>query len=1694
MTEHQTQPSFSMDHLMVREGGQTAQAEPTVQCPEAGSDTMELPGGSSSVRREAPILSETHNPLNIPQVPSTTVPQQGNGGQPSRHQARNLTPEEIKMIRLKSERETLWKSLGKTQGVKIASFNMKGRRDERRKSKWATITTLMRKQRLLVMAVQETHLNEEEATTLTTKFPKIIVESNGNSTNSGGVAFVLNKDLLNELTWTHTELIPGRMSRLQILTKDENGLDIINIYAPNNNAEKAQFYETVYTILTELEDLEEPILMGDFNFVESAIDRAPQHEDDKNVTENFTKIRKKLELYDGWREHSPLEKQYTFFQETPGSASRIDRIYIHEKLFTYAYNFGVLSSLALSDHDIVFAEILKKKLPFIGKGMGRINIATIERESFRKRAKTTLMTYQEELERKHKNNTPGIQKDWMELKERLKEIAISDSKERSQNLKREKETAQHFLERKMDQLATATVENRKRLNEEMNVMRKNLAKTSMKEVTRLQEVARMRYRKLGERCTKYFFGLNKKKFEQQIILGLLDKDQKMTTATREMTKIATEYHEKLQTAPEMTEERKEAIQEMLDITDKTLTESQKEMLEASTTQGEIEDVISIVSNGTTPGIDGIPYEFYKSWKSPETEEEEKTEPDIAKMLHIVYNDIEKRGLQSQQTGGKRRREFTDGVMYLLYKKKDKRMIENYRPITLLNTDYKIYTKTIAIKLGLVAPTLISEDQAGFVPGRNLYDHTKTTHVVAEYCELVGYNGCIVALDQEKAYDKIDHEYMWQILKKNGFPETFINRIKEMYKDAGKSVMVNGVLPRQFKVKRGVHQGDPMSCLLYNFAIEPLAESLRKSTLKGIEIKGMTRKLLVTLFADDTLVYLREDDDFKELERILTRFCLASTAKFNLGKTEYLPIGDKNYRAQVIANHKVGENTIEEGITIIKDGEPMRTLGAWVGNNADVTQQWDWIIKKQEKVIKTWEGNNLSYQGKELILKALIQSRAVFLTTVNGMPKNVEEKLTKMYKDFLWDGKKRGLMAWKQAAAPRENGGLNVPDVKSRVQAIQLMWFKRWLNTTSERPLWAHIIDAIIAKNAPKTPITDENSRLNWMLQGWQESEGKDTKISNEIKQMLKTARRYNATVTAPRYSMETKKAWPLWWHIDTNHNYLWNKKTAKHIRNDHKISTVGDLMLLREELETEPCTNACNQMATKLLEPLSNKTNPLIETPKKVREQALELTPTRMNESMASKDKAIFDPNIVAKGTPLKETRIFMTNAGPKTRQKTRDTITTNQKEPAYRKEPNENPTEQNVTIATKTTKTLTAEEKVACAIWFGEDDERNTAIRMKAGQYASMSALVTAAAIAADKDRDSKLTILTPSTAMIKMIKGEHIKREDEDWYKFPLREEWRVLLNILRQRTQRTTFILSKPKSRDTEKAKRLATEALTQNEITEPNLRTREEFDVQGVRLRVLTQKLAYAFTSKANTEEAGGIKTLQNMMRAKNDIEEMTGTRPHDSQLWKGIKKIEQLRVSDFLWKMMHGRIKCGSWFRNIPQWEEKQYCPCGQVEEMEHILLTCKENKTEDLWKMIADIWNKMTETPFVKPTMGVILGIGSVTIRKKKTEDPALSYIYRVFVLTAAWVIWRNRNERVFNEVKPSQALQVTKWLGDLKETIRIEYDAVKMTPFREREPKYKAFEKRWAVKGVLCELTEGKNERNLKMKVWEHTNIAEGD
>lgn len=168
-----------------------------------------------------------------------------------------------------------------------------------------------------------------------------------------------------------------------------------------------------------------------------------------------------------------------------------------------------------------------------------------------------------------------------------------------------------------------------------------------------------------------------------------------------------------------------------------------------------------------------------------------------------------------------------------------------------------------------------------------------------YTDYTEENGAIVGLDQEKAYDKIDHKYLISTLQTFRLPELFITTIESLYKNAHTAVMINGELSTTYRVTRGIRQGDPLSCLLFDLAIEPLAASIQNSPdLTGFEVPGLETKILINLYADDTTVYMSESDKYTTLENLLTTWCKASGAKFNLEKTEIIPIGSRQHRTRI----------------------------------------------------------------------------------------------------------------------------------------------------------------------------------------------------------------------------------------------------------------------------------------------------------------------------------------------------------------------------------------------------------------------------------------------------------------------------------------------------------------------------------------------------------------------------------------------------------------------------------------------------------------------------------------------------------------------------------------------------------------------------------------------------------------------------
>ena len=197
-------------------------------------------------------------------------------------------------------------------------------------------------------------------------------------------------------------------------------------------------------------------------------------------------------------------------------------------------------------------------------------------------------------------------------------------------------------------------------------------------------------------------------------------------------------------------------------------------------------------------------------------------------------------------------------------------------------------------------TLVHPDQAGFIPQRSIFNHIRLAKAIINYTEVMEENGVIIALDQEKVYDKIRHDYLWAMLESFGLPPHFTKTVKALYQNAHTQVAINGVLSHPFKVTHGVRQGDPLSCPLFDLAIEPLACKLRNDPeVHGLSIPGLKDKLVINLFADDTTLYLSDKDSFDTIEPKLKAWCDTSGAKFNIEKTEIIPLGTQTHRNAVI---------------------------------------------------------------------------------------------------------------------------------------------------------------------------------------------------------------------------------------------------------------------------------------------------------------------------------------------------------------------------------------------------------------------------------------------------------------------------------------------------------------------------------------------------------------------------------------------------------------------------------------------------------------------------------------------------------------------------------------------------------------------------------------------------------------------------
>ena len=800
----------------------------------------------------------------------------------------------------------------------------------------------------------------------------------------------------------------------------------MNIYAPTDLRAQPEFWKELEEQWDRLNLPVPTFMLGDFNLTEDPLDRAPTRPDYEPAVSTLRDCRQALNVQDAWRQTHPTDRCFTYTSAN-NTLSRIDRIYTQPDASQFLYDWAINASQVPTDHKVLLVKYAPGDAPFIGKGRWSWPLGLLHDTALTKQVIMLGQSLQNDIHTLPEDDrSKNLQTLWEMFKVNITRVAKAAARTQLAKIERKKTNLKKDL---ATTLCSETLDSEEDTRRNVIALEREIDHLEKMRYKSAHLRAQATWQLKGESINKYWTKVNNPRTPRDLIRRLRDPEtNKIETRSDKMTNITAQYHKNLQREgllPETNHLRQAAITEALDAIplSQRLTNPDSELspMNEILPRDKIERALRNVKLGTAPGPDGIPYEVWKHLDRLHKAAKANNEPyfDVINCMTMVIQDIQTHGVSPGTN-------FTLGYLCPIYKKKERDNVKNYRPITLLNTDYKLMTKSLSLQLATHIHQLIHPDQTGFIPNRTIFDPIRLAQTIGAYAEYMEEDGVIVALDQEKAYDKIDHGYLLHVLQCFNLPELFINTIQSLYSDAHTAAMVNGELSPHFWVTRGVRQGDPLSCLLFDLAIEPLACMLHSSpNLKGFTIPGVPQRVVVNLYTDDTTVYLCETDSYTDLQRILSRWCLASGARFNLEKTEIVPIGRTEHRARIVSTRRVhpSDPPLHPDIRIAVDGHPVRCLGAWIGNDLRECTPWNPVLDKVRSTLKKWNKASPSLDAKGYIIQMFAGGMTQFLTKAQNMPKEIESALVSIIREFIWNSNAPSI-SLRRLYAPKCEGGIN----------------------------------------------------------------------------------------------------------------------------------------------------------------------------------------------------------------------------------------------------------------------------------------------------------------------------------------------------------------------------------------------------------------------------------------------------------------------------------------------------------------------------------------------------------------------------------------------------------------------------------------------------------------------------------------------
>ena len=509
--------------------------------------------------------------------------------------------------------------------------------------------------------------------------------------------------------------------------------------------------------------------------------------------------------------------------------------------------------------------------------------------------------------------------------------------------------------------------------------------------------------------------MEKKRSDAKTLHKLINNDKEFTSQ-KDILEEVKSFYENIYAEQNVDKEKMKTMSKNITV---KLTDEERISIEGNITEYECACALKSMNNNKSPGSDGITTEFYK----------------------IFWNDLKSFYIKSLNYSFKNGSLTTlqkQGIISLLPKKdKDLCSLNNWRPLTLLNTDYKIVTKAIANRIKKFLPNIIDCSQTGFIKGRYIGENIRLVQETIEKMENEDMPGLLFFADFEKAFDSVSHKYILQCLETFNFGTDIIKWVKCFYQGANSCVQNAGHISDFFSINRGVRQGCPLSPYLFILCIEILSASLIKDQeITGIKING--KEFKSTMFADDATFAMDGSlKSFQKLLHILEDFKLISGLKLNINKTIILRIGSLRYTD---IQHL-------ENLKFLWTSESAKTLGIVFANDKQKLIENNLLPKLNdfENCLKRWNHRKLSLMGKITVVKTFALPKLIYpLTVLNNPPEHIINKIkTEIFK-FIWESKpdkiKRSVIM-----QDYKNGGLRLINVDYFIEALKAGWVRRILD-------------------------------------------------------------------------------------------------------------------------------------------------------------------------------------------------------------------------------------------------------------------------------------------------------------------------------------------------------------------------------------------------------------------------------------------------------------------------------------------------------------------------------------------------------------------------------------------------------------------------------------------------------------------------